>query len=125
MGVIQKERSGGMAGFDSLMLTSYFFNGGSSSRTHKGDRKRQTTHLCTRERVSERNEKRRNQQDRGTKSTDSLSENSRCLVSNLSGTPARTTRLTCRPSALHRPLLVLVGAMVTTGGVLGTPWPLV
>lgn len=33
--------------------------------------------------------------------------------------------LTCRPSALHRPLLVLVGAMVTTGGVLGTPWPLV
>lgn len=35
------------------------------------------------------------------------------------------TSLTCRPSALHRPLLVLVGAMVTTGGVLGTPWPLV
>ena len=33
--------------------------------------------------------------------------------------------LTCLPSALHRPLLVLVGAMVTTGGVPGTPWPLV
>lgn len=33
--------------------------------------------------------------------------------------------LTCRPSALHTPLLVLVGAMVTTGGVPGTPWLLV
>lgn len=31
--------------------------------------------------------------------------------------------LTWRASLLHRPLLVLVGAMVTTGGVFGTLWP--
>lgn len=31
--------------------------------------------------------------------------------------------LTCRLSLLHTPLTVLVGAMVTTGGVLGTLWP--
>lgn len=31
--------------------------------------------------------------------------------------------LTWRPSLLHRPLLVLVGAIVTTGGVFGTLWP--
>lgn len=30
---------------------------------------------------------------------------------------------TWRPSLLHRPLLVFVGAMVTTGGVFGTLWP--
>lgn len=30
---------------------------------------------------------------------------------------------TWRPSLLHRPLLVFVGAMVTTGGVFGTVWP--
>lgn len=30
---------------------------------------------------------------------------------------------TWRLSLLHRPLLVLVGAMVTTGGVFGTLWP--
>ncbi len=33
------------------------------------------------------------------------------------------TSLTGRLSLLHRPLTVLVGAMVTTGGVLGTLWP--
>lgn len=31
--------------------------------------------------------------------------------------------LTCLPSLLHTPLTVLVGAMVTTGGVLGTLCP--
>ena len=31
--------------------------------------------------------------------------------------------LTWRASLLQRPLLVLVGAIVTTGGVLGTLWP--
>lgn len=31
--------------------------------------------------------------------------------------------LTCRLSLLQTPLTVLVGAMVTTGGVLGTLWP--
>lgn len=30
--------------------------------------------------------------------------------------------LTCLPSLLHMPLTVLVGAMVTTGGVLDTAW---
>lgn len=30
---------------------------------------------------------------------------------------------TWRPSFLQRPLLVFVGAMVTTGGVFGTLWP--
>lgn len=35
----------------------------------------------------------------------------------------RDGRLICLPSVLHRPLLVLVGAMVTTGGVPQTPWP--
>lgn len=33
------------------------------------------------------------------------------------------TSRTGRLSLLHRPLTVLVGAMVTTGGVLGTLWP--
>lgn len=36
---------------------------------------------------------------------------------------AGSVLLTWRPSLLHRPLLVLVGAMVTTGGVFGTLWP--
>lgn len=69
-----------------------------------------------------------NQRDRRTGSTDTHSEQQMSclkLVCNSSSSSSfdKVLPLTCRPSALHRPLLVLVGAMVTTGGVLGTPWP--